>query len=65
MQQKKTIERKELFNFNASGGQMLHGTLFEKTAPLDPPQKLFINYLLLTTYYLLKKGARQKNSKKS
>jgi hypothetical protein len=26
----------------ASGRQMLHGTLFEKTAPLDPSQKLFI-----------------------
>jgi hypothetical protein len=27
----------------ASGRQMLHGALFEKTAPLDPWQKLFIN----------------------
>jgi hypothetical protein len=26
----------------ASGGQMLHGALFEKTAPLDPQQKLLI-----------------------
>ncbi len=23
------------------------GTLFEKTAPLDPPQKLLINFLLM------------------
>jgi len=28
--------------FYASGGQ---GALFEKTAPLDPPQKLFIRRL--------------------
>jgi len=28
--------------FPASGGQMLHGAFFEKTAPLDPRQKLFI-----------------------
>jgi hypothetical protein len=33
MPQKKTIERRELYSFNASGGQKLHGTLFEKTVP--------------------------------
>ena len=32
-------------SFVASGGQMLHGALFEKTAPLDPPQKLLIKGL--------------------
>jgi hypothetical protein len=29
----------------AFGDQMLHGTLFEKTVPLDPLQKLFIYHL--------------------